>query len=353
MAERGDYRGIYTVLGEDPDFQALGPDAQLVWFHLKLKLGASGIDVLHAAEAVLAERMGMASGWHEDGMAMACGRVADALSRLQSGGWLIRDGSVLWLRNALKYEPSRMLSVPNHRKSILAHIAGLPKRSIVNDFARFYELPIPFPELTPSATHEDGIGMASRWDTLSRETRDDIREDERRDVTEASLRTRTRTHAREGNGQEPDPREDPPQATPQVPAEPDRFTLWMGPEMERLGSLDPMTRLALVGLYGPNGTDERLWNGVPEADRPRLACTAMLRWQGENHRAFNSRLFREILKTVIADGENDARDNGTPSLSEEQHRLYLDIRKALEECGMEAEQAAEEAMQQVRESAHA
>lgn len=73
--------------------------------------------------------------------------------------------------------------------------------------------------------------------------------------------------------------------------------------MERLGSLDPMTRLALVGLYGPNGTDERLWNGVPEADRPRLACTAMLRWQGENHRAFNSRLFREILKTVIADGE--------------------------------------------------
>ena len=55
MAERGDYRAIHTVLVESPEFVDMSAAAQLVWFHLKLLLGATGIDVIPAAEAVLSE----------------------------------------------------------------------------------------------------------------------------------------------------------------------------------------------------------------------------------------------------------------------------------------------------------
>lgn len=144
MSDRGDYRGIYTVLTETPEFQDLPPDAQLVWFHLKLRLGASGIDVLDAAEAVISERSGIPS----EG-------VADAIEILSARGWLSRDRNVLWLRNALRFEPSRNLKNENHKKSILAHLRSLPKRKIVNDFAKYYKIQIPFPDLMASGYHPD------------------------------------------------------------------------------------------------------------------------------------------------------------------------------------------------------
>lgn len=144
MSDRGDYRGIYTVLTETPEFQDLPPEAQLVWFHLKLKLGASGIDVLDAAEAVISERSGIPS----EG-------VADAIEILSTRGWLARDRNVLWLRNALRFEPSRNLKNDNHKKSILAHLQSLPKRKIVNDFAKYYKIELPFPDLMASGYHPD------------------------------------------------------------------------------------------------------------------------------------------------------------------------------------------------------
>ncbi len=144
--DRGEWRGIYTVLPDTPEFQDLGPEPQLLWFHLKLRLGAAGIDTLPAAEYVLSDATGIPPEGVRDGIAI-----------LSDRGWLRRERNVFWLRNALKFEPSRNLGNENHRKSIQSHIMGLPKLAVVNDFAAYYELDPPFPELIPSEGYRDGI----------------------------------------------------------------------------------------------------------------------------------------------------------------------------------------------------
>src|SRR5690606_27054725 len=66
--DRGEFRGIYVALIDDPDFQRLSPEARLVFLVLKLKLRQYGIDVFYpeslprltglppkACEAALAE----------------------------------------------------------------------------------------------------------------------------------------------------------------------------------------------------------------------------------------------------------------------------------------------------------
>ena len=146
MAERGDYRAIHTVLLESPEFVDMSPYAQLIWFHLKLRLGPTGIDVIPAAEAVLAEATGLPPDAIKEG-------IADTIRM----GWLMRERNVFWLRNALKFEPSRTLTNDNHRKNVLTHLRGLPKLKIVNDFADYYELVRPFPDLSPPPSPPKGI----------------------------------------------------------------------------------------------------------------------------------------------------------------------------------------------------
>lgn len=147
MTERGEYRSIHSVIIDTPDFIDLGATGQLVWFHLKLRLGATGIGVLNAAEFVLAE----ATGCHSDA-------IPNAIASLIQGGWLVRERNVFWLRNGLRYEPSRSLANTNHVKGITTHLAGLPKLKIVNDFADYYDLPRPFPDLPESNGIPNGIG---------------------------------------------------------------------------------------------------------------------------------------------------------------------------------------------------
>jgi len=370
MDDRGEHRAIYTVLLNTIEFTQLSPAAQLVWFHLKLMLGATGIDVVPAAEAQLSdttnlsiEDVGRALGELQnplpDGMGNAIGNgipdgigngIGNAIpdggsarSEGHGGPWVIRQGSVIWLRNGLAFEPSRSLDNANHRKSVMRHIAWLPKLPVVNDFADYYGLDRPFPGLPdrrgspmpspmPSAR---ASGMAYPI-TENGERRT---EDGKRSNSGVAARTRTRARGEPGTD------------APEPPPEPDRFDAWMGTEVQRLGRIDPMTRLSLVGLYGPNGTDERVWQDVPETDRPQLLATAMLRWQSENHRAFNARLFRAILKAVIADGEGEDPDQPDEEpLTDAQHKLYLEIREALEDCGMDPEEAAAEAMSQARDA---
>ena len=144
--DRGEYRAIHTVLVDSPEFIDLSPAAQLVFFQLKLRLGASGIDVIPAVEHVLAE----ATGYPTDA-------IGDAIGDAIANGFLVRERNVLWIRNGLKFEPFRSLENDNHVTSILRHIESLPKLQIVKDFADYYGLELEWhtPSHTPSQS--DGI----------------------------------------------------------------------------------------------------------------------------------------------------------------------------------------------------
>ena len=166
MAERGDYRAIHTVLLESPEFVDMSPHAQLIWFHLKLRLGATGIDVIPAAEAVLSEATNLPPEGVRNALFELQGEppsegipnpIPEGIPNPPRMGWLMRERNVFWLRNALKFEPSRTLTNDNHRKNVLTHLCGLPKLKVVNDFADYYELVRPFPDLSPPPSPPKGI----------------------------------------------------------------------------------------------------------------------------------------------------------------------------------------------------
>jgi hypothetical protein len=120
---------------------------------LKLALGASGIAVVRGLQSEVEYLTGLPP----DRARMAIKGLADAM-------WVRSEGPVVWLRNGLRFEPALTLENENHKKGVARHLKGLPKFAIVNDFADYYDLDRPFPEIvngshTPSHTpsHADGI----------------------------------------------------------------------------------------------------------------------------------------------------------------------------------------------------
>lgn len=149
-SKRGDWRGVYEALADDPEFQALGADAQLIFYTLKLMLGPSGIDVVRALEPTLSvmlpgvplegELLDMGDGIG-DGIPYG---IHHGMNQLRERGWVWDQGSVVWIRNALEYETSLSIKNKNHKASVLNHLRSLPKIGIVNTFAEYYGLERPF-----------------------------------------------------------------------------------------------------------------------------------------------------------------------------------------------------------------
>jgi hypothetical protein len=160
MAElRGEYRAIHVTLVDSPEFQALGPDERLMVCMLKLRLGVTGIDVIRVLAAELQYLTGLNAK-----------RAAKAFAVLRENNWIRVEGPVVWLRNSLKFEPSRSMRNENHRTEVKNYLRGLPRLQIVNEFAGYYGLEIPFPDLpgvekssnqpiTEAMTHGLGDGI--------------------------------------------------------------------------------------------------------------------------------------------------------------------------------------------------
>lgn len=190
MADRGEYRSIYVALVDDPDYRALSPQARLSLLSLKLILGPSGIGVVRALEAELVALTGHSAA-----------DVRGAIEELISGDWIAVESSVVWLRNGLRYEPSKPLSSENGRKGISAHLEALPRVRLVNRFAEYYGLPIPFPELeSPPDPLPDPLRRGSG--TPSEPPTEAGMRDEGRGIYTSEL-TITRAHAREEPGSDP------------------------------------------------------------------------------------------------------------------------------------------------------
>lgn len=164
MSDRGEYRGIRTVLVDGPDYQSLTPAARLVFLTLKLNLGSSGIDVLYAAQLV-----------EQTGYPLKA--VEAALAELERADWIRRERNVVWIVDGLKHEPSLTLANANHVAKLRRHLEGLPSLAIVEAFAERYGLykagalavvpPSAAPAM-PSAGAESGAnGVETRADIPS------------------------------------------------------------------------------------------------------------------------------------------------------------------------------------------
>lgn len=100
----------------------------------------------------------------------------------------------------------------------------------------------------------------------------------------------------------------------------DRLRTYLGPHAEAADRFAAAAdhsatwAAAILGLYGPSGTDPTIWQRsppVPEADRPALLARALDRYAGEGHK-YDNRYFRRFLEAVIDEHERDggARANG-------------------------------------------
>lgn len=143
--DRGEYRAIYEVLFDGKDWCRLTPESRLTWVVLKGTLGAAGINVYPAAEHVLAVRTGH-----------PVERVTAAIGELGTLDWVEREGSVIWLKRGLDFEPNMESSNPNHRKFIERHVASLPRLAIVDRYRAAY--PDWFPDVAVPPATPNGSG---------------------------------------------------------------------------------------------------------------------------------------------------------------------------------------------------
>lgn len=132
-SSRGVYRGIFSALADDPDFQLLSPSARLVFYTVRLCKQAGPAAIFRYYPALLVEQTGLTA------------RVLEAaLKELERGSWIEREGAVLWVRNGLRYDPHVRVADKKHRKAILRHLSELPKLIIVLRFCDYYEIARPF-----------------------------------------------------------------------------------------------------------------------------------------------------------------------------------------------------------------
>lgn len=60
----------------------------------------------------------------------------------------------------------------------------------------------------------------------------------------------------------------------------------------------------LIGLYGPQGTEERLMSGVPAEERPEVLATALIRYATDAEE-WDSKFFRGFVRKAIAERKRD------------------------------------------------
>lgn len=146
---RGAYRGIFSALIDDPDFQKLTPDARLTLLTARLCTDAGPSAIFRYYPDKLCEQTGLPRSV-----------LTMALAELTAAGWIEEDGAILWVRNGLRYDPYISLANPSQKEGVRSHLKGLPKRPIVLKFCDYYQIDYPFTTLVPG--HLDkGTGVGN------------------------------------------------------------------------------------------------------------------------------------------------------------------------------------------------
>jgi hypothetical protein len=107
--DRGEYRSLFASFADDPDVHQLSGDAVKLLLMLKLSLPATGIGVMYPSK--LCDQVGCDRNRLE--------QIFDELEKPQpvsAHGWIRRERNVVWIINALRFEPN--LQASNRKKHV-------------------------------------------------------------------------------------------------------------------------------------------------------------------------------------------------------------------------------------------
>ena len=126
---RGAYRGVYCSLVDSLDFQRLSARARHVFLTARLSPQAGPACIFRYYPAVIAEQTGL-----------LLREVDSAVNELVESGWAQLEDGIMWLINALRYDPTIRLAHPKQRIAVERTIQALPVRPIVLRFCDYYKL---------------------------------------------------------------------------------------------------------------------------------------------------------------------------------------------------------------------
>lgn len=132
MSERGVYRGTYSALLDDPDWQWLTAKARLVFLTARLCKQCGPASIFRYYPEMLSVQSGL-----------TVKDIEAALRELEENDWIRREGVILWLRNGLRHDPNMRLTNKDHRKSVERAISELPRLPIVLSFCEYYDIEQP------------------------------------------------------------------------------------------------------------------------------------------------------------------------------------------------------------------
>jgi hypothetical protein len=124
MSERGSYRAVFSVLFDDPDYQRLGAPARLLLLTLRQCRDTGAAAIFRYYREILRAQTGLDDALLEEAF--------QELEAPPSGApWIYRDAAVVWVRNALRYDPTLRLANERHRIGIENALKSLPHSKVV------------------------------------------------------------------------------------------------------------------------------------------------------------------------------------------------------------------------------
>lgn len=126
---RGVYRGVHSILLDEPDFQRLTPRARHVFLTARLCKDAGPACIFRYYPEVLMRQTGYSRR-----------QLTDALEELSRENWAYSDGSVIWLRNGLRHDPHVRLNDRKHLAAVLRQLDGLPASALIARFRDYYKI---------------------------------------------------------------------------------------------------------------------------------------------------------------------------------------------------------------------
>jgi hypothetical protein len=129
MSERGEYASIPRALAHGPDFQALPERARWAFVMMCLTFNGVGLEVKYPDS--FAYELAAQTGATPD-------EIRAALDVLDEGGWIRREGNVIWLCGRLEHSGLTLSNPKKHVPHVRKVVLGLPRLQIVRDFVMKY-----------------------------------------------------------------------------------------------------------------------------------------------------------------------------------------------------------------------
>lgn len=165
MQSSDDYRSAYCRLLDDPDFQALSPEAQRLWFFLRFSRECGPTGLFRFYPELTCSRMKITDA-----------QMRPALAELTAKRWAKLEVGYILLRNAMKFEPTfRPSANSKHLVAVHRHVAPLGRLRIAHELLEDMGLRKPIEwESIPSPDHRVPKGYQGGTEGVSEGYREGI-----------------------------------------------------------------------------------------------------------------------------------------------------------------------------------